>query len=69
MSTITATYCYVCDAIASFFKSTFTSFLNWAEVASYARAASELSRMGKHEEAKLLLLEKIKLQKELQEVN
>ena len=69
MSTITATYCHVCDAIASFFKSIFRSFLNWSEVASYARAADELSRMGKHEEAKALLLEKIKLQKELKEGN
>ena len=69
MSTITATYCHVCDAIASFFRTTFRSFINWAEVASYARAANELSRMGKHEEAKALLLEKIKMQKELKEGN
>ena len=36
--------------------------LNWFEVAGYARAAAELSRQGYHNEAKALLLEKLKLQ-------
>lgn len=37
-------------------------FLNWCEMAGYAKASAELSRQGYHAEAKALLFEKLKLQ-------
>ena len=51
---------YIVNPLDNFFKSVDRSLT----VVLYARAAAELSRMGKHEEAKQLLAEKLKLEME-----
>ena len=58
MLTITATYCAVCEWFASVGR----GIVRFTEIASYSRAAAELTRQGFHAEAKELMTEKLKLQ-------
>jgi len=51
---------YIVNPLDNFFKSVDRFFMT----VGYAKAAAELSRMGKHEEAKHLLAEKLKLEME-----
>ena len=48
MTTLTISYCYVCEAVKRFGQSVYRAF----EISGYARAAAELSRLGYHAEAK-----------------
>lgn len=52
MTTLTASYCYICETI----NLALNKFVNICETAGTARAASELSRQGYHAEAKALML-------------
>jgi hypothetical protein len=52
MTTITASYCFICEKI----DLALNKFVNVCETAGTARAASQLSAMGYHEEAKALML-------------
>jgi hypothetical protein len=54
MSTLTATYCAICDIIAKAFRSMIETF----ESIGRARAAAELARQGYVKEAKELMLSK-----------
>lgn len=58
MSEIAQTY--IVNPLEGFFKSVNRFFL----VVGYARAAAELTRMGRHEEAKALLAEKLEVELE-----
>ena len=51
---------YIVNPLDNFFKSVDRFF----KTVGYAKAAAELSRQGKHEEAKYLLAEKLKLEME-----
>ena len=51
---------YIVNPLDNIFKSIDRFF----RTVGYAKAAAELSRMGKHEEAKQLLAEKLKLEME-----
>ena len=53
MTTLTATYCAFCDAVARVFERMIKTF----ERVGKARAAAELARLGYYEEAKALMLE------------
>ena len=54
MSTLTATYCAVCDLVATVSKKLWNGFLAYAEAVGTARAAAELTRQGYYKEAKAL---------------
>lgn len=61
MTTLVATtYCAFCEWVSKFFSGLGNTLL----LIGYSRTAAELSRMGYHEEAKNLMTEKLKLQKE-----
>jgi len=51
----------VMDTIVNPFKGFRKGFWNFCEVAGYARAASELARLGYHHEAKQCMMEIKKL--------
>lgn len=50
--------CEICDKIAHYAKVVGKNFNTFFTRIGYARAASELARMGRYEEAKALMLEK-----------
>ena len=47
--------CKICEVIRNAFAIAFVSIIAFGESAGRARAASELSRMGLHDEAKALM--------------
>lgn len=53
MTTLTATYCAFCDAVARAFSRMVKTF----ERIGRARAAAQLASMGYYEEARALMLE------------
>ena len=55
-ATISTYYCTICDAVKTIAITAFIGFIAIGESAGRARAASELSRMGMHKEAKALML-------------
>mgnify|MGYP006089764635 CR=1 FL=1 len=55
-ATISTYYCTFCDAVKTIAITAFVSMIAFGESAGRARAASELSRMGMHDEAKALML-------------
>ena len=61
MTTLTATYCYVCEAV----KNISEKFLRAFEITGYARAAAELTRLGYYDEAKncMMMIKEIKASK------
>ena len=59
MTNTTWTYtCKICKTINKALAVMFVGIIAFGESAGRARAASELSRMGYHDEAKALMLEK-----------
>ena len=54
MTSITLTYCAICDALSNFL----TKLIKTFETIGTARAANQLYQMGFHEEAKNLMLGK-----------
>jgi len=50
--------CEICDEIAHYLKVVGSKLDKFFTRVGYARAASELARMGKYEEAKTLMVEK-----------
>lgn len=59
MTNTTWTYtCKICRVINKALAVMFVGIIAFGESAGRARAASELSRMGYHDEAKALMLEK-----------
>ena len=59
MTSTTWTYtCKICKVINKALAVMFVGIIAFGESAGRARAASELSRMGYHDEAKALMLEK-----------
>ena len=59
MTSTTWTYtCKICKMIRTALSVAFVGLIAFGESAGRARAASELSRMGYHDEAKALMLEK-----------
>ena len=55
-ATISTYYCTFCDAVKTIAITAFCSMIAFGESAGRARAASELSRMGMHDEAKALMM-------------
>ena len=53
--------CEICDEIAHYLKVVGSKLDKFFTRVGYARAASELARMGKYEEAKALMTEKDKM--------
>lgn len=51
MSTITATYCYFCDAVVEFFE----KLINVTATVGTAQAASRLAQQGYYKEAQALM--------------
>jgi hypothetical protein len=56
MTTISTYYCSICEAVKTIVITAFIGFIAIGESAGRARAASELTRMGMHKEAKELIL-------------
>ena len=56
MTTISTYYCSICEAVKSIATSTLYNIWALGESAGKARAASELTRMGMHKEARALIL-------------
>ena len=52
MTTISVTYCYLCEAV----ENAMINIVNFCDRAGTARAASQLSIHGFHDEAKALML-------------
>jgi hypothetical protein len=59
--TIKQTYCAFCDWVAKTLKVSWNGFANTIQLMAYSRAAAELCRMGRYEEARVLMIEKTKL--------
>ena len=55
-TTLSTYYCTFCDAVKTIAITAFVGMIAFGESAGRARAASELSRMGMHDEAKALML-------------
>ena len=55
-ATISTYYCTICDAVKTIAIIAFVGMIAFGESAGRARAASELTRMGMHKEAKALML-------------
>ena len=55
-ATLNTYYCAICDAVKTIAITAFVGMIAFGESAGRARAASELSRMGMHDEAKALML-------------
>ena len=55
-ATISSYYCTICDAVKTIVITAFCTMIAIGESAGRARAASELTRMGMHKEAKALML-------------
>jgi|TARA_Y100000389_G_C17190586_1_gene378632 hypothetical protein len=49
--------CEICDTVSKIFTIALVGVIAFSESAGKARAASELSRMGYHKEAKALMLD------------
>ena len=59
-ATISTYYCTFCDAVKTIAITALCTMIAFGESAGRARAASELSRMGMHDEAKALMLDGVK---------
>lgn len=59
-ATLNTYYCAICDAVKTIAITAFVSMIAFGESAGRARAASELARMGMHDEAKALMLDGVK---------
>ena len=59
-TTLSTYYCTFCDAVKTIAITAFVGMIALGESAGRARAASELSRMGMHNEAKALMLDGVK---------
>ena len=55
-ATISTYYCSICEAVKTIVITAFCTMIAVGESAGRARAASELTRMGMHKEAKALML-------------
>ena len=55
-ATISTYYCTICQAVKTMAITAFCTMIAVGESAGRARAASELSRMGMHDEARALIL-------------
>ena len=55
-TTLSTYYCTICDAVKTIATSTLYNIWALGESAGKARAASELTRMGMHKEARALIL-------------
>ena len=55
-ATISTYYCTFCNAVKTIAITALCSMIAFGESAGRARAASELSRMGMHDEAKALMM-------------
>ena len=55
-ATISTYYCNFCEAVKTIVITAFCTMIAVGESAGRARAASELTRMGMHKEAKALML-------------
>jgi|TARA_R110000744_G_scaffold300680_1_gene409819 hypothetical protein len=55
------TTCVICELITNKFNTILKSMVRSFEIAGYAKAASELARMGYHAESKALMLSLAKL--------
>ena len=55
-ATISTYYCTICDAVKTIVITAFCTMIAIGESAGRARAASELTRMGMHKEARALIL-------------
>jgi hypothetical protein len=56
MTTISTYYCSICEAVKTIVITAFCGMIAFGESAGRARAASELTRMGMHKEARALIL-------------
>ena len=56
MTTISTYYCSICEAVKTIVITAFCTMIAVGESAGRARAASELTRMGMHKEARALIL-------------
>ena len=59
-ATLNTYYCAICDAVKTISITAFVGMIAFGESAGRARAASELARMGMHDEAKALMLDGVK---------
>ena len=55
-TTLSTYYCTICDAVKTIVITAFCTMIAIGESAGRARAASELTRMGMHKEARALIL-------------
>ena len=55
-TTLSTYYCSICEAVKTIAITALCSMIAFGESAGRARAASELSRMGMHDEAKALMM-------------
>jgi hypothetical protein len=55
-TTLSTYYCSICEAVKTIATSTLYNIWALGESAGKARAASELTRMGMHKEARALML-------------
>ena len=55
-TTLSTYYCSICEAVKTIVITAFCTMIAVGESAGRARAASELTRMGMHKEAKELIL-------------
>ena len=55
-ATISTYYCTICQAVKTMAITAFCTMIAVGESAGRARAASELTRMGMHKEARALIL-------------
>ena len=55
-TTLSTYYCSICEAVKTIVITAFCTMIAVGESAGRARAASELSRMGMHDEARALIL-------------
>ena len=55
-ATISTYYCSICEAVKTIVITAFCTMIAVGESAGRARAASELTRMGMHKEARALIL-------------
>jgi len=55
-TTLSTYYCTICEAVKTIVITAFCSMIAFGESAGRARAASHLSQMGMHKEAKALMM-------------
>tara|TARA_B100000780_G_scaffold251369_1_gene197976 strand:+ start:612 stop:803 length:192 start_codon:yes stop_codon:yes gene_type:complete len=56
MTTFSTYYCSICEAVKTIAITAFCSMIAFGESAGRARAASHLSQMGMHKEARALMM-------------